>query len=379
METKKGEVGSTKMPFLPDCTLYAFLEAIHPSLTAFETVLKHLGVDTFPELVGLGIKDLVENGIPSLVAEQIVHAVQTRPEYNEVSTTPFATLCPTCHHYVDIKAIKTCPSHTYNVFGEIGVGEGVTSKVHCASHHRHGRVAIKMIHAKYAHCGEVESDFLSKMQGSVHVPRLYDTWTDVEGRFCIAMEFIDTTLEDVIVEENTDIVVNRYDVIRQLAQAIDDCHSRHIAHFDIKPSNIGINVNGRVVLLDFGLSETFETIYSAEFQKDVKDGVIKKESVSHRPPEGFTYHADFTEKSDIWAFALVVYDMFARTDLIDTGVFDSPRLMQKNIDDLIWSKMNVFEPFQLDNSIDTVNLILECIRVDPLERPTAKQLIAVTV
>ena len=299
--------------------------------------------------------------------------------YNEVSATAFATLCPTCHN-VSLADIEACPSHAYKVFEQIGVGEGVTSNVHYASHHRYGRVAIKMIHANYAHCGEVEADFLRKMQESVHIPRLYDTWTDVEERFCIAMEFIDTTLEDVIVEENTDIVINRYDVIRQLAQAIDDCHSRHIAHFDIKPSNIGINENGRVVLLDFGLSETFETIYSAEFQKDVKDGVIKKESLALRPPEGFTHHADFTEKSDIWAFALVVYDMFARTDLIDTGVFDgSPRSTQKKIDDLIWPKMSVFEPFQLDNSIDTVNLILECIRVDPLERPTAKQLIALTV
>lgn len=46
-------------------------------------------------------------------------------------------------------------------------------------------------------------------------------------------------------------------ITRELAGAISHCHSRLVAHRDIKPANILITKGGKVMLIDFGLGNTF--------------------------------------------------------------------------------------------------------------------------
>ena len=46
-----------------------------------------------------------------------------------------------------------------------------------------------------------------------------------------------------------------YRVMRELGEAIAHAHSENVVHRDIKPSNILLDVNGRPMLTDFGISK----------------------------------------------------------------------------------------------------------------------------
>eukprot|EP01101_Sappina_pedata_P004759 TRINITY_DN2056_c0_g1_i2.p1 TRINITY_DN2056_c0_g1~~TRINITY_DN2056_c0_g1_i2.p1 ORF type:complete len:305 (-),score=111.55 TRINITY_DN2056_c0_g1_i2:76-990(-) len=53
------------------------------------------------------------------------------------------------------------------------------------------------------------------------------------------------------------------DIIRKLAQILKDVHSRGVAHLDVKMENVMLNPSSsKLVLVDFGLSETSDTAHS---------------------------------------------------------------------------------------------------------------------
>jgi serine/threonine protein kinase len=80
-------------------------------------------------------------------------------------------------------------------------------------------------------------------------------------------------------------------------------HSRDIIHRDLKPSNVLIRSNGRALVGDFG---------SSRFQSDDRTLTLPGESatVHYAAPELFREDAELTEKVDIWAFGLIVFEIF---------------------------------------------------------------------
>ena len=275
--------------------------------------------------------------------------------------------CATCKYYLPREKFQTedmcvdCPKKMYRIREQIG--EGCTSKVYNATHRSYGHIALKVVHKKYAGYAEIETGFLKKMQAYACFPRLYDTWTDEDGCFCIAMEHIYTTLEDVIVGDS-DIklsVDDRYKIVKGLAQAINACHQEGIAHFDIKASNIGLTGDLRVKLLDFGIAENYDMIQSPAFQKSVSDGYIVKASKEHRSIEAFLGNYPLTEKADVWAFAVVAYDIFTAQNLFDVDEFyeteqaDLPENLSKEV------------------PADIEDLIRQCTRANPSERPSIEK------
>jgi len=244
------------------------------------------------------------------------------------------------------------------------IGEGCSSTVYKATHPLHRKeVAVKVVKEQYAPYVKQEVDFLAKMQPYPNFPRLYDTWTNKDGCFCIAMECVDATLEDVILGD-TDITLSnddRYFIIEELAEAIKACHDQHIVHFDIKAANIGLTLDGRVMLLDFGLAENFKTVQSPSFQKGIADGYILKVSKEHRPIEAFLCNHPLTEKADVWAFAVVAYDIFTGLNLFDvdefceTGQAELPDNLSKEV------------------PADIEDLIQQCTQANPSDRPNIEK------
>lgn len=253
-----------------------------------------------------------------------------------------------------------CPQKMYHIAEQIG--EGCSSKVYKATHHQHGQVAVKVIDKQYTIFAQTEASLLKEMQECPNFPRLYDTWVDEKGRFCIAMEHIHSTLEKVLMEESEISLTmgRRYFIVGELAKAILDCHKKGIAHFDIKANNIGLTEDGRVLLFDFGLAERFDTIQEPSFQASVAEEEIVKVSKEHRPPEGFLHNHPLTEKADIWSFAVVVYDIFMVKNLFDVNTF------HKSVPTL---------PANLNKQVPSYieDLIRRCTQLDPKDRPSTEE------
>lgn len=74
----------------------------------------------------------------------------------------------------------------------------------------------------------------------------------------IAMEFVDGTPVDTLVNENRLDLKQKLAVIRDAALAIDYAHKNGVLHRDITPWNIMLDKDGRVFVLDFGLAKSLD-------------------------------------------------------------------------------------------------------------------------
>ena len=93
-------------------------------------------------------------------------------------------------------------------------------------------------------------------------------------------------------------------IIRQLARSLMYLHSQHITHLDVKPDNLMVNdADGRVVLIDFGLSRRFNADGSSDSQ------VLTAISKGYAPPEQYIGINTFSPESDIYSMGATFYKL----------------------------------------------------------------------
>lgn len=91
-----------------------------------------------------------------------------------------------------------------------------------------------------------------------------------------------------------------YNYCKQLLSALQQCHSSHIAHHDIKPSNVLLDQYSRPKLADFGLARHCE---GNRFTDNIMG------SLPYLPPEEFN-KAPYDEfKADIWSLGVTFFVM----------------------------------------------------------------------
>jgi serine/threonine protein kinase len=130
----------------------------------------------------------------------------------------------------------------------------------------------------------------------------------------LVMEYIDgTDLADVIQRYGEDGELVPHDDVVQVARsvslALDYAHRRDVLHLDIKPSNILMEKNGRVILTDFNLP----------IGRKTDDAGLIFGSAHYMAPE----HSQGVDKasslSDLYSLGIILYEM-----LTGTVPFDDP-------------------------------------------------------
>jgi serine/threonine protein kinase len=92
-------------------------------------------------------------------------------------------------------------------------------------------------------------------------------------------------------------------MLEQIAAALDYAHTRNIAHLDLKPANLLIHEDGRLLLSDFGLAHLME-------QGAVEGGTsLQFGTPSYMAPEHLQGHPD--KRSDVYALGVILYQMLA--------------------------------------------------------------------
>ncbi len=117
------------------------------------------------------------------------------------------------------------------------------------------QVAIKFIHS---HLGAAASEafaaerrILARLEHP-GIARLIDGGVTAQGTPYLLMEYVDGQAIDIAVANLP--LFERINSIIKAAAAVQYAHSRLVAHADLKPSNVLVDRDGRVRLLDFGIA-----------------------------------------------------------------------------------------------------------------------------
>ncbi|MBO9670759.1 MAG: serine/threonine protein kinase [Sphingobium sp.] len=121
------------------------------------------------------------------------------------------------------------------------------------------KVAIKFIRAGLVDlAGEAflaERRILARLEHP-NIARLIDGGVTAEGTPYLIMEYVDGLPIDEAVQGQS--LAARVKLFVKAADAVQFAHARLVVHADLKPSNIFVDGQGRVKLLDFGISRLLE-------------------------------------------------------------------------------------------------------------------------
>jgi len=188
------------------------------------------------------------------------------------------------------------------------LGRGTFAIVHRARHRDTGReVALKILDpldpdpaalARFEREARISGQLVDPA-----IPTIHEIGTDGERHF-IAMELVEgRRLDDLLLAEGPLPVERVSEIATQLARALGAAHALGVVHRDVKPANLVLTPDGRLRLLDFGLSHMVGVHSLSE------PGVLVG-TVPYMSPEqllGQTVDA----RSDLYSASVVLFELLA--------------------------------------------------------------------
>ncbi len=223
----------------------------------------------------------------------------------------------TCNDYevmADLLAAGSNIAH-YRVVSRLG--EGGMGAVYLADDTRLGRrVALKVLPANLAADPErmhrfVQEAKLASALTHPNVAYIYEIGEDHGLRF-LAMEYVEGEPLSVRLARGPLALSALLSVGIQVADALDDAHSKGIVHRDIKPSNLMLTPRGHVKVLDFGLAKLEANNNRNENQVQetqlmTSAGVVMG-TVAYMSPEQ-ALGRDVDHRTDLFSLGVVLYEM----------------------------------------------------------------------
>ncbi|HKS70186.1 MAG TPA: protein kinase, partial [Ktedonobacterales bacterium] len=187
------------------------------------------------------------------------------------------------------------------------LGEGGMAQVYLARDVRLGReVAVKVLDSRLASRTGFKERFLREAQVAAaldhpHIVPLYDFGETDDGHLYLVMPYISGgSLQDIL--RKTPLPVG--DVVTygaQMADALAYAHERGVVHRDVKPANMLLHADGRLMLSDFGLAKILTPESRARAPRNQPDAGTPE----YMAPEQIEGQTD--ERSDIYALGVVLY------------------------------------------------------------------------
>ena len=142
-----------------------------------------------------------------------------------------------------------------------------------------------------------ELNKISKLNHS-NIAHVYDAGRLNNQDTYIVMEFVDG--KDIVTHtlETNASLHDKINLIRQLCKALQFAHEQNVIHNDLKPSNVLIDHNGQLKLLDFGIA-------TLEFDTEESQYYVNAMSLPYTSPEHLE-REPVTRRSDIYSCGMLL-------------------------------------------------------------------------
>ncbi|HEV8192352.1 MAG TPA: serine/threonine-protein kinase [Ktedonobacterales bacterium] len=171
-----------------------------------------------------------------------------------------------------------------------------------------------------------EADAAAALDHANIVP-IYEFGEDGDLAYLVMPYLADGSLADLLASEGTLPVKHAVAYVEQTAAALDHAHAHGIVHRDVKPSNLLLHPDGRLLLTDFGIARPLDgsdlTVpASSRFSPSGGDTSLTQHGVVMGTPEFMApeqiARGPVTTATDIYALGIVAYAMLVgQTPFVD--------------------------------------------------------------
>jgi serine/threonine protein kinase len=250
------------------------------------------------------------------------------------------------------------------------IGAGGMGEVYLALDSELDRtVALKILPAEVATNRERLRRFVQEAKAAAalnhaHIAHVYEIG-EAEGRHFISMEYVEGLTLSARISGRPLPVDETVQLGSEIADALEEAHSKGITHRDLKPANIMITPRGQTKLLDFGLAKVRRSIEKensgdATTQLKTAEGIVIGTVMYMSPEQALGQIVD--HRSDIFSLGAVLYEMATgrlpftgatATEIIDRIAHSQPEAI---------SRLNYEVPGELER------IIRKCLEKDKQRR-----------
>ena len=200
----------------------------------------------------------------------------------------------------------------YRIVRELG--RGGMGQVFLAEDTRlHRMVALKLLAPEMARDAHRVQRFLreahaASIMNHPNIAVIHEVGQTDDAVPFIAMEYVEGRTLDAVIGERPLALNQILDIGLEVADALDEAHTRGVVHRDLKPSNILINTRGHAKVLDFGLAKVAEQPSEDSATHVKSDPGLILGTVHYMSPEQ-ALGRDVDPRSDVFSFGVVLYEM----------------------------------------------------------------------
>ena len=197
----------------------------------------------------------------------------------------------------------------YKILGHLG--SGGMSSVYLAEHIlMQRRVAVKVLPRKRLEKAIYLERFIREAQAIAaldhpNIIRAYDFDHEGDIHYIIMEYFPGENLQAIVDRDKTVPFPRIVNILRQTADALSHAHAIGVIHRDVKPSNILVNQQGEVKVLDLGLALLDEQVYEGRITHIQEDTILG--TADYLAPEQALDSHKVDARADIYALGGVLY------------------------------------------------------------------------
>lgn len=124
-----------------------------------------------------------------------------------------------------------------------------------------------------------------------------------EGKPFLVMELLEGQTLEAVIQTGNKGLLEKMEIMHQIAEGLQYAHSRGVLHRDMKPSNVMVPNNGAAKIMDFGIARLLDRAATGLSQKGDFVGTI-----AYMAPEQIN-GGQADRQTDIWAYGVTFYEL----------------------------------------------------------------------